>query len=144
MRHSMTIFGKTWLWPLLLASMLLLGMTATAQAKTSPTWHLMDYQQSACFDTNVHDTYYGIWIKGTWKHQINVGITHLPAGGTYTTDYAPIPPGSSDGVGSLAYVHTTIPASTPVGTYTASLWASDGTTREAVPVTLVVKTSCGY
>jgi hypothetical protein len=31
-----------------------------------------------------------------------------------------------------------------VGTYSASLWASDGTTREAVPVILVVKTSCGY
>jgi hypothetical protein len=97
----MTISGKTWLWPMLLASTLLLGMPATAQAKTSPTWHLMDYHQSACFDSNVHDTYYGFWIKGKWNHQINVGITHLPTGGTYSTDYAPIPPGSSDGVGSL-------------------------------------------
>lgn len=144
MKHILISFGKTWLLPLLVAGVLLLGMAANADAQTSPKWQLMDYHQSACFDTNVHDTYYGIWIKGTWKHQINVGITHLPAGGTYTTVYAPIPPGSSDGVGSLAYVHPTIPASTPVGTYTASLWASDGTTREAVPVTLVVKTSCGY
>jgi len=34
--------------------------------------------------------------------------------------------------------------SVKVGTYAASLWASDGTTRESVPVTLVVKTRCGY
>jgi hypothetical protein len=144
MRPIMTTFGKIWLLSVLLAGVLLLGMTANAQAKSSPAWKLMDYHQSSCFDTNNHDTFYGIWLKGTWKHQINVGITHLPAGGTFTTVYAPIPPGSSDGVGSLAYVHPTIPTNTPVGTYTASLWASDGTTREAVPVILVVKTSCGY
>jgi hypothetical protein len=144
MRHIRTCMGKTFLLPLLLAGVLLLGMTTHAQAKTSPTWQLMDYHQSACFDTNVHDTYYGIWIKGKWTHAINIGITHLPTGGTYTTVYAPIPPGSSDGVGSLAYVHPTIPATTPLGTYIASLWASDGKTREAVPVTLKVVTNCGY
>lgn len=135
-------FGKRWLWSVLIVGVLLLAMTTSVHAQT--TWQLMDYHQSSCFDQNVHDTYYGIWIKGKWTHQINVGITRLPTGGSYTTDYAPIPPGSSDGVGSLAYVHTTIPANTPLGTYTARLWASDGTTRETVAVTLVVKSSCGY
>lgn len=144
MRLIMAISGKTWLCSLLLAGTLCIGMTATVQAATGPTWHLINDHQSACFDTNSHNTYYGIWIKGSWTHEINVGITRLPTGGSYTTDYAPIPPGSSNGVGSLAYVDTTIPVSTPVGTYTAALWASDGTTREVVPVTLVVKASCGY
>jgi hypothetical protein len=144
MRRIFVPFRKTWLFPMLLAAVLLVGVATTVNAQTTLTWQLMNYHQSSCFDTNVHDTYYGIWIKGTWSHQINVGITHLPKGGSYTADYAPIAPGSSDGVGSLAYVHTTIPANTPVGNYTARLWASDETTRETVPVTLVIKASCGY
>jgi hypothetical protein len=144
MSHIFVPFAKRWLWALLVAGVLLLGMTTSVHAQAKATWQLMDYHQSSCFDQHVNDTYYGIWIKGKWTHQINIGITRLPAGGSYTTDYAPIPPGSSDGVGSLAYVHAMIPANTPVGTYTARLWASDGTTREAVPVTLVVKSSCGY
>lgn len=128
----------------LIVIMLLLGTGGSRSAEASPTWQLVDYHQSSCFDTNVHDTYYGIYINGKWTHKINVGITHLPAGGTYNTSYAPIPPGSSNGEYSLAYVHPTIPATTPVGTYTANLWASDGTSRQMVHVTLVVKTSCGY
>jgi hypothetical protein len=69
----------------------------------------------------------------------------LPAGGSYYTFYAPIAPGSSDGVGSLAYVAVVIPVGEAVGTYTASIWASDGTTKESVPITLVVNaTSCAH
>ena len=69
----------------------------------------------------------------------------LPAGGSYYTFYAPIAPGASDGVGSLAYVAVVIPVGEAVGTYTASIWASDGTTKESVPITLVVNaTSCAH
>ncbi len=56
---------------------------------------------------------------------------------THYTSYAPIPPGSSDGIYSLAYVAVVLPAGAAVDTFTASLWASDGTTKESVPITLV-------
>jgi hypothetical protein len=91
-----------------------------------------------------HDTYYGIRIEGQWQHTIEVGASRLPAGGSFSTSYAPIAPGSSDGEGSLAYVRVEISESTPLGTSSAKLWASDGTRRQTVPVTLTVETRCGY
>jgi hypothetical protein len=33
---------------------------------------------------------------------------------------------------------------TPVGAYTAAFWATDGASRQTVPITLIVKTRCGY
>src|SRR5438093_3808677 len=96
--------------------------SASAQSLLArKTWQLIDYQQSACFSPSVTTAYYGIWIKGSWTRPINIGISNLPSGGTYWTSYAPIPPGSSDGIYSLAYVGVQIPSTTPVGTYTASL-----------------------
>jgi hypothetical protein len=69
----------------------------------------------------------------------------LPAGGSYYTSYAPIPAGTSDGVGSLAYVDVVMPVGAAVGTFAASMWASDGTTTQAVPITIVVNaTSCRH
>ncbi len=118
---------------------------SAAPADAGPrTWKLVDYSQTACFSPHVTSTYYGIWIEGRWQHTIDVGAARLPAGGSFSTSHAPIAPGSSDGEGSLAYVRVEIPASTPLGTYTAKLWASDGTRRQTVPVTLTVKTRCGY
>ena len=104
----------------------------------------MDYHQSACFSPRVTSSYYGIWISGHWRRAIDVGAQGLPAGGSYSTSYAPIAPGSSTGEYSLAYVRVDVPATLPVGTYTASLWASDGRATQTVPVTLVVKSRCGY
>ena len=120
--------------------------TATAKGRPNPgssSWRLMDYAQTGCFSTNVHDTYYGIWISGTWTTAIDVGAAGLPAGGSYDTSYAPIPPGSSTGVYSLAYVHVRLSTNPPIGTYTASLWASDGRTTQQVPVTIDVRARCG-
>ena len=118
---------------------------ASAQAILARShWQLVDYQQSACFSPSVTTAYYGIWIRGRWTRPIDIGISNLPSGGTYWTSYAPIPPGSSDGIYSLAYVGVQIPSTTPVGTYTASLWASDGRVTRSVPVTLDVRTRCGY
>ncbi len=107
-------------------------------------WQLVDYQQRSCFSPNVHDTYFGVWISGRWSTSINVGASGLPAGGSYDTSYAPIAPGSSTGVYSLAYVHVVLSATPPIGTYTASLWASDGRTTQQVPVTIDVQSRCGY
>jgi len=117
---------------------------AGAQTTSTATWQLVDNHQSACFSPRVTSSYYGIWIKGRWRHSIDVGAQGLPTGGSYSTSYAPIAPGSSTGVYSLAYVRVQLVAATPVGTYTAALWASDGTSRQTVPITLVVKARCGY
>lgn len=107
-------------------------------------WRLVDYRQTACFDANVHDTYYGIYIKGQWARPIDIGATGLPSGGSYTTSYAPIPPGSSSGEFTLAYVHVTLSTIPSVGKYQASIWANDGSTTRQVPVVLDVRTRCGY
>jgi hypothetical protein len=136
---------------LLLATMLavtLLGSGQAAAARSAPTakWQLIDNHQRTCYvGTRGGTSYYGIWISGTWKHRINVGASALPPGGSYYTSYAPIPAGSSNGVGSLAYVAVVLPTGAAVGTYTSSLWASDGRTKQAVSITLVVQaTSCSH
>jgi hypothetical protein len=117
-----------------------LGPAGSARA---PTWQLVDYHQSACFSPRVTTSYFGIWISGKWKHSIDVGAQGLPAGATYWTSYAPIPPGSSTGVYSLAYVAVQLATGTPVGTYTAALWATDGKSRQTVPITINMTTRCG-
>jgi hypothetical protein len=127
----------------------LVSLASPVQAARSAavsSWQLIDYQQKACYvSTRGGTSYYGIWLSGSWSHQVNVGANQLPAGGSYYTFYAPIPPGSSDGIGSLAYVAVVLPVGAAVGTYTASLWASDTVTTEAVPITLVVNaTSCAH
>jgi hypothetical protein len=95
--------------------------------------------------TSSPTTYYGIWIKGTWKSPIDAGANPLPPHASYSTSYTPIPPGSSDGVDSLAYVVVQVSPDTPVGLYTLGVWASDGTMMQSVPVTLRVQTSkCRY
>jgi uncharacterized protein DUF5980 len=104
----------------------------------------VDYHQSTCFDSNTSVKYYGIYIKGRWSRPLEVGISGLPTGGTFTTLYAPIPPGSSTGEYSLAYVGVDLPSDTPVGTYTADLWAGNSRTTKSVPVTLLVEADCGY
>ncbi len=118
--------------------------TAAAGAGTASRWQLVDDHQSACFSPNVTSSYYGIWISGRWRHTIDVGARALPAGGSFSTSYAPIAPGSSTGEYSLAYVRVQIPAATPVGSYSATLWASDGKHTQTVPITLNIKTRCGY
>jgi hypothetical protein len=114
----------------------------SAAAPAASGWRLVDYDQRACFDTNSHDTWFGVFIKGTWTRPIKVGVKHLPAGADYSTSYTPIPPGSSSGVYSLASAGAHLAPDTPIGTYRASLWASDGSTRDHVRVRLDVKTDC--
>jgi hypothetical protein len=121
-----------------------LGGAAAASAPDAASWHLVGHHQHACFDTNVHDAWFGVFIKGTWTHRIDVGLKHLPRGGTFTTSYTPIPPGSGDGQHTVAYADAKIANDTPVGTYFAVLWASDGTTRDRVSVELDVTSDCGY
>ena len=108
---------------------------------TSASWQLVDYAQKICFSPVTSTSSFGIWISGTWTRSIDVGIDGLPAGASYGTAYAPIAPGSSDGIYSLAYVRVTLKGGHD-GTTTSSLWASDGVVKESVPVTIVVQASC--
>ena len=126
-----------------LAVVLALSTGAAGARTRTRTWRLVDYHQSRCFDST-STRYYGIYIKGRWRQPLDVGITELPSGGTFSTLYAPIPPGSSDGEYSLAYVGVSLPSDTPLGTYTANLWAGNSQTTRSVPVTLVVESNCGY
>ena len=126
-------------------------LVSAAAAKRNPpgggtsSWQLVDNHQIVCTTGNGGTAYYGVWIKGMWKHSIDVGLDNLPSGVTFTTSYAPIPPGSSTGEYSLAYAAAHVPAGTALGTYTLSLWANDGSSRQSVPVTLVVAERCsGY
>ena len=121
-----------------------LAVAAAAPASAAPSWTLVDYHQTVCFSPHVTSSWYGIWISGRRRQSIDVGARRLPVGGGFSASYAPIPPGSSTGEYSLAYVRVDIPATTPVGSYTAMLWASDGTRTQRVPVTLNVTTRCGY
>jgi hypothetical protein len=122
----------------------LVPMNVGVAGANEPSWHLVGHHQRACFDGNVHDAWYGVFIKGTWTHDITVGVTGLPAGGTFSTSYTPIAAGASRGRLTLAYADAKLPSGTPVGTYTARLWASDGTTRDHVRIELDVSADCGY
>ena len=121
-----------------------LGSAAGARTRAGSTWQLVDYHQSACFDSSTSGKYFGIYIKGKWRQPLDVGISSLPDGGSFTTLYAPIPPGSSRGEYSLAYVRVALPSDAAVGTYVADLWAGTSRTTKSVPVSLLVKTKCGY
>jgi hypothetical protein len=118
--------------------------TAAATSARTARWTLEDYEQSGCFSSHVTDHYYGIYIDGKWRHSIYVGAAHLPPGATYDTSYAPIPPGSSTGEYTLAYVHVALRPTEQLGTYAADMWASNGRITQSVPITLVVQSSCGY
>jgi hypothetical protein len=120
------------------------GAGVPAGASTPAAWHLVGHHQRACYDANVHDAWYGVFVKDTWAHSIDVGVNHLPAGATFTTSYTPIAPGSANGRYTLAYADVVLPSSTPVGAYRPTLWASDGSTRSRVRIELDVKSSCGY
>jgi hypothetical protein len=120
------------------------GGAGSIAGAATPEWRLVGHHQRACYDTNVHDAWYGVFINGTWTHPITVGVDKLPTGGSYTTSYTPIPPGSANGRYTLAYADVRLPSSTAVGTYRPVLWASDGSARSRVRIELDVKSGCGY
>src|SRR5262249_38982733 len=66
-------------------------LAPAARAKHDPppppgpaSWQLLDKQQKVCASVTSTTAYYGAWIKGTWRHEIHVGLDGLPPGVTYT------------------------------------------------------------
>jgi hypothetical protein len=41
-------------------------------------------------------------------------------------------------------VHVSLSSTPPIGRYVASMWASDGSVQQRVPVMLEVRSNCGY
>lgn len=136
---------------------LLLGNLVPVQAQTSGSWSLIQlFPGTVCGSyRNGSTSNPTVWIlltlSGTWTRPVNFGLSNAPPGSTIgrTTfvngnpvPYQPIAPGSGDGSGgALGRVEVTYHlGATPTGTYTASLWASDGVVTKRLPLTLVVKT----
>jgi hypothetical protein len=117
---------------------------AIAAPSARTTWHLQNYSQTRCFEASDPDELYGVYVQGHWHAPLEVGTSGLPSRAHYKALDAPIPPGHSDGLYSLAWVEVRVPANAPLGTYTAQMWASDGTDTQRVPITLTVESDCGY
>ena len=116
------------------------GGAGVTPAETTPTWTLVDYQTRVCVDAAFgRKSYVFAWPAGTWTKTIQIDLEGLPPGSTSSPGV--IGPGSSDGGKALGGVIFTIPP-TPVGVYDAALWATDGTVRHSVPVTIDVRTRC--
>jgi hypothetical protein len=128
------------LLPLALGVVLLVSTGSAAAAASS--WTLVDNHQDVCFYPNGTTQYYPVWLSGTWSHDITVSLAGAPSGSSSWTYDTPIPPGSSDGSGSLAYVALQIPSSTPTGDYTARLSAIDGASTQSVNVGVAVRATC--
>jgi hypothetical protein len=111
---------------------------------TTSTWTLVDLHDRRCAHLGGGGTpgSYAVVVAGQWTRPLTIGMDSLPAGVTATPLQSPIPPGASDGTQELAYVRVGVARrqATP-GTYTMWLWVSDGTTRQQVPVTLVLQTT---
>ena len=121
-----------------------LGIPATASAGAPHTWHLVDYEQSDCNDGNPSESTFGVYVDGRWDSRLQVGADQLPSRAKYSTIYAPIPPGRSNGEYALAYVTVDLAPSTRMGNHVVTIWVKDGATRETAPFTVQVRADCGY
>ena len=137
-----------------------------AMASTSPTWQLLDEFTGTplCNLTTGSSVAMQVVLSGTWSSPITVGASNLPAGGRYsfyglrldgyrlTGATNPIPPGSAPGNGVIifgprntehAYVEVILPPGLALGsTVTITMFATDGTTTQTIPVTILTQNSC--
>ncbi|CAL9582715.1 DUF5980 family protein [Streptomyces sp. enrichment culture] len=83
-----------------------------------------------------------IVIQGSWSTEIEVGVSDLPAGVTYN-DLGPVPPGSNpSGTRVTGLLSVNVPKAPAGTTHKATLWASDGSQRQTVPLYIEWKESC--
>src|SRR5262249_30005523 len=138
--HRMRPFAG--LLSITVGSLLVLSLISDNAIARRPTWRLVDYAQRGCVNISSPNSertvYFSIWLNGNWNGEIHGGVRKAPAGSTARGSSFPIPPGSSDGTYSLAYVAVRVAPGTPQGRYTFELWVCDGESRQRVPVTLVV------
>jgi hypothetical protein len=163
---------RSWRWraaailaPAGMMAAMFTGATA-ATASTSPTWQLLDEFTGTpvCNLTTGASDALQVVLSGTWSSPITVGASNLPAGGSYhfyglklngyrlTAATNPIPPGSAPGNGVIifgprvtehAYVVVNLPPGLALGsTVTITMFATDGTTTETIPVPILIQNSC--
>jgi hypothetical protein len=115
-----------------------------SSATTAPTWKLVDLHDRRCTHVGGGGSpgSYAVQISGRWTKALTVGMDNVPVGVSATPVQSPIAAGSSDGTVELAYVTVGVNRrQAQLGTYTLSLWASDGTTKQQVGVTLVLQST---
>ncbi|MFC7380777.1 DUF5980 family protein [Sphaerisporangium rhizosphaerae] len=115
---------------------------SSSSVATTATWELRDIGQSICVTSQYGHpgTYFLVPVYGTWSTTLTTGLRNLPPGST-SVGGTPILPGSEYDSTIRGFVQLTV-APTPVGTYTAEVWASDGTVTQAVPAIINVRESC--
>ncbi|MET8138777.1 DUF5980 family protein [Sphaerisporangium sp. NPDC005288] len=115
---------------------------SSSSVATTATWELRDIGQRICVTSQYGHpgTYFLVPVYGTWSTTLTTGLRNLPPGST-SVGGTPIPPGSNYDSTIRGFVQLTV-APAPVGTYTAEVWASDGTVTQAVPATINVRESC--
>lgn len=126
----------------LLATVAIAVLTSTTVLAAS--WAIVENPQKVCVRQAIlpnASVYYAVWVKGTWSRPLKFGVDGAPSGSLVWMTSDPIPAGSSEGVYSLGSVGIQLPTATAAGTYNVSLWASDGTTKSAYPVSFVVAAS---
>jgi hypothetical protein len=143
MKRSITLLVGV----LLLTVLMIPGPDVKVTAQGTATWQLVNTPENVCLaprdpTVNRSTAYYKTFVRGRWSKPLTDGMTKLPFHSSTWTYYSPIAPGSSDGTNPVDYVAVHVNTDTPAGTYTLSLWASDGTSRQSVPVTLVVAEHC--
>jgi YD repeat-containing protein len=121
-------------------------MLSSTTAATASTWELDDADQRICMHTtDGHWTYFLVQINGSWSKVIQSKLESLPPGFT-SNDGLLVGPGSNPThPGGQAIVQSLVEmkvAPLPVGVYTASLTATDGTETQSAPVTIDVKVRC--
>jgi len=142
---------------MLLTAALLFGSFLPARAQSGGNWNLFQmFPGTVCASyrngsTPAPTVWILIGLSGTWTSAVNFGVRGLPQGATLVrttfvngnpAPYQAIPAGSSDGSdGARGRLEITYhQGATPPGSYTAVLWAKDGSNPEkTLPVSLVVK-----
>lgn len=115
-------------------------MTQPGSATAASAWSINTFGETICREPTV-PTVAGYWlaeVTGTWSSPLSVGLEDVPGVGTIPS--GTLAPGSNtnnvNAGGGLNF------ATPPVGTYTLEAYATDGTTTQTAPITLVVKADC--
>ncbi|MBP2340554.1 hypothetical protein JOF41_006732 [Saccharothrix coeruleofusca] len=125
-----------------------LALVGAAPAVGAPTaehpskWELVDIGQRTCVtsDFGHPGQYFLVPLRGYWTTPLEVGTRNLPPGSSpQPTTIAPAERYHEDHV--LEGVMSPL-APAPVGVYTAEVWASDGRTTQAVPITITFEERC--
>ncbi|MBT3151475.1 hypothetical protein HTV45_11370 [Streptomyces sp. CHD11] len=116
-------------------------------AQQAATWELVALggggSQSVCGEAasdRVPHVY--VQLDGSWSTEIEIGAGDLPPGVTYN-DFGAVLPGANESGTEVAGVFSlNLPAAPAGTTHRATLWATDGSERQTVPLVIEWKDDC--